>query len=343
MIPPRRVGLGVDPINRPDAAIRFLREKAPPGRIFNLLGFGGYIIHELWPDRRVYLDGRLDVFPDGFLTAYQEMMTTGEGWEATVTRYDIAFALVDYTNDPRGDRGLRALLRSDNHWVCVCFGDNFVLYARRMPSNEALIQQFGTPFDPSLRSWESIDQFVSTAAAEDVEEAIRALDNIVRFLPDEIAPYYVLGQLLHRAGRPSEAVEYLRALAGRNPSARNLRLSLVRALMAAGVGEEAREELVRITSRYPNDVGVLILLSDVEKASGNPEVAVEILTRAAALAPRDHTIRLRLGIMHAEQGRFSAARACFQEAMRIQPSDPAARRNLETLRRLEQGSGSHGP
>jgi len=197
--PPRRIALGHERDNLPDAATRFLRDAAPPGRVFNILAFGGWFIHELWPDRRVYIDGRLDVFPPGFLAAYQTLMRTGEGWDRAVAQYDIAFAVVNYAADPLRDTGLRARLRSDPEWVVVCFADNLVVYARRAPANVDLLDRFGCPFDPSLRTPASLVAWLERAAASDVIQAAAAITRMLPFVADAKAPRAVLIPILLRA------------------------------------------------------------------------------------------------------------------------------------------------
>lgn len=212
--PNRRVGLGIDPTNWPGAAARFLREMRPAGEVFNVLAFGGYLIHDLWPEKRVYIDGRLDVFPAGFIDEYQRMMATGEGWDEAVARYGIEVAVVDYLEQPQFDRGLRARLRQDPDWECVFFSDNALVYARRGGANQELLDRFGTVFDPSLRSWDSVEAFVATASPGQVERAITAVARVADFAPEEKSPPFVLGELLLRAGRKPEAVAALaRAIA----------------------------------------------------------------------------------------------------------------------------------
>lgn len=197
--PPRRIALGHERDNLPDAATRFLRDAAPPGRVFNLLAFGGWFIHELWPDRRVYIDGRLDVFPPGFLAAYQTLMRTSDGWDRAVAQYDIAFAVVNYAADPLRDAGLRARLRSDPEWVVVCFADNLVVYARRVPVNADLVKSFGCPFDPSLRTPASLVAWLELAAAPDVIQAAAAITRMLPFVAEAKAPRAVLIPILLRA------------------------------------------------------------------------------------------------------------------------------------------------
>lgn len=60
--PYRSLGLGVmEGLNPIDAAEWILRTR-PPGPIAHWMGDGGYLIWRLWPDYRVMMDGRLEVF-----------------------------------------------------------------------------------------------------------------------------------------------------------------------------------------------------------------------------------------------------------------------------------------
>jgi hypothetical protein len=240
---PRRVGLGVDPVNRPAAATQFLKAADPPGKVFHIMAFGGYFIHELWPERHVYIDGRLDIFPPGFLWEYRRVMDTGAGWDRVVAAHGISLAVVDYKDDPRSDRGLRAKLRADPEWVCVFCGDNLVVYAHERPKNEKILARFGSSFDPSLRSLESLDAFLREASPGDIERAAAAYGNMTRVAPEEKAPAMLAGRMLDRLGRSDEAAVHFRRVLDIDPASVETRLFLAGALQRSGAVEEARLEL----------------------------------------------------------------------------------------------------
>jgi len=333
--PNRRVGLGVNATNRPEVAVRFLRDIAPPGRMFNLLGFGGYFIHELWPERLVYIDGRLDVFGPDLLSSYNQMMSSGTGWNLTVREHDLRLAVVDYGRDPLRDLGLRAHLRDDPAWRCVCFGDNVLVYARVCAENEQLLMQYGTPFDPSLRTPQSIDAFAKEASETDRTQAVKALRNIAAFLPDQIGPSYVLGRMLLRTGRSAEASVYLRRVSENPGQVEDTRLLLAMALLRADSLDASRQELAAILGEHPRDVEALLLYAELERASGNLRGAADFLTQAVSIAPQSFTAHLRLGIMQAELGDYAAARRSFEAARRLRPSDGALLNNLRILEQIE--------
>lgn len=55
----------------PVAAARFVRDSVPrmSGRLVNEMGWGGYLIYELWPEYQVMMDGRTQVYPEAFWRA----------------------------------------------------------------------------------------------------------------------------------------------------------------------------------------------------------------------------------------------------------------------------------
>jgi len=332
----RRVGLGVDPVNCPVAAAGFLQRTKPQGRIFNIMAFGGYLIYRLWPEQRVYVDGRLDVYPPGFLHRYHRMMDTGDGWEEQVLQYEIAAALVDYKeSSPAGD-DLRERLRRDPDWACVFFGDNALVYIRKRSGNDHILDRYACPFDPSQRSLDSLDAFAARATPRDLDRTLAALERIADLAPDDQAPALVLGRLLDRRGDSQRGAEWLGRAVQRGPSSEHARLMWIEALLRAGDHQAARRELDRLLKGTPDNVLALLVLADMERQASRLQQASKILERAAAAAPDHFLVQLRLGVLSAQLGDLDKARIHFQRAGNIRPGDPAVRQNMDRLRRIEQ-------
>jgi tetratricopeptide (TPR) repeat protein len=327
----RRAGFGVDPVNCPAGVVRFLQVEKPQGRIFNIMAFGGYLIWQLWPQKQVFVDGRLDVYSPEFLEAYQKLMDTGQGWEEMVHRYGIALAMIDYQDEELLPRGLLAVLRDDPDWVCVFCGDNALIYARRSAENQALLDRFGMAFDPSLRSVESLDAFASTAAPEELQKTISALEGMICLAPEENSATMILGRLLDRIGRSAEGAARLRRAVEMNPSSPHSRLMWIQALQRSGDRKKARQEMSAIYRQMPDDLSALLLVADIEREEGRLAEAIAALERACSQDPESYLVHLRLGVLNAQMGRVAQARAHLELAQRIRPGDPAAQRNLEKL------------
>ncbi|MGH9903912.1 MAG: hypothetical protein ACRD68_19045, partial [Pyrinomonadaceae bacterium] len=60
----------------PTAAVDFIMARRPPGPLYNDYTWGGYLIWRLYPEYRVYIDGRADVYGDAFIG---EFLTTHNG------------------------------------------------------------------------------------------------------------------------------------------------------------------------------------------------------------------------------------------------------------------------
>jgi hypothetical protein len=57
----------------PAEAVDFIEDHQLPPRLFNSYDFGGYLIYRLYPQYKVFIDGRADVYGDAFLRHYMEI------------------------------------------------------------------------------------------------------------------------------------------------------------------------------------------------------------------------------------------------------------------------------
>ena len=112
-------------IRNPVAAVEFLKSQRLPGPIYNRYGWGGYLIYQLYPDYRVYIDGRADVYGDEF---FAEAMRTYDGasdWASSLDRYNIQTVLIE-PNVP-----LASLLRNDHEkWKVVYEDNDAIIFSR---------------------------------------------------------------------------------------------------------------------------------------------------------------------------------------------------------------------
>ncbi|NIV37837.1 MAG: hypothetical protein GWN58_53020, partial [Anaerolineae bacterium] len=52
---PKKMGLGVG-ARIPTQAVEYIRDKGLGGKVFNKYAYGAYLIHELYPETRVFMD-----------------------------------------------------------------------------------------------------------------------------------------------------------------------------------------------------------------------------------------------------------------------------------------------
>ena len=74
----------------PAAAVAFLNSTRPPAPMMNHYNWGGYFIWKLYPEYKVYIDGRADVYGDSFLDEFASVYyLKGQTWREPLERWDI--------------------------------------------------------------------------------------------------------------------------------------------------------------------------------------------------------------------------------------------------------------
>jgi hypothetical protein len=110
--------------NYPQAAVNFLLAKQLPGPIYNRYGWGGYLIRRLYPNYRVYIDGRADVYGDSFTL---EAVRTYDGhpeWRKPLERLGVRTVIIS------PNAALSSLLREDHQWTKVFEDKQAVIFTR---------------------------------------------------------------------------------------------------------------------------------------------------------------------------------------------------------------------
>jgi hypothetical protein len=73
----------------PVAAVEFLSREHPPGPILNHYNFGGYFIWKLYPEYRVFTDGRADVYGDKFMDDFAATFYLRDNWSVPFSQWGI--------------------------------------------------------------------------------------------------------------------------------------------------------------------------------------------------------------------------------------------------------------
>ena len=108
----------------PVAAVEFIRNNKPSQPLYNEYGWGGYLIWTLSPDYRVYIDGRADVYGDGFLEEFLNTHDGEPGWRETLDRTGVKTVLI------QPDAALASLLRLDPTWRNIYEDQRAIIFTR---------------------------------------------------------------------------------------------------------------------------------------------------------------------------------------------------------------------
>jgi hypothetical protein len=97
----------------PAAAVNFMSTQPPPQPIYNAYAWGGYLIWRLYPNYRVYIDGRADVYGDKLVEEFIKVHDGKPGWLEVLKKRGTRTVLVE------PDSALASLLREEDAWQKV--------------------------------------------------------------------------------------------------------------------------------------------------------------------------------------------------------------------------------
>ena len=78
----------------PQKAVAFLQASAQPRRIFVYYDWGGYAIWKLYPEYRVFVDGRADLYGDDLLRQFKTALQLRSGWRDILDDWKVEAVLV---------------------------------------------------------------------------------------------------------------------------------------------------------------------------------------------------------------------------------------------------------
>jgi len=138
-------GLGL--YNNINCSANFYKANNIKGPIFNNYDIGGYLIYNLFPQQRVFVDNRPEAYStDFFKKVYNPMLEKEEVWQQINSKYNfncIYFFRLDET--PFAQPFLIQRINDRENWATVYVDDVIIILLKRNNENQALIQHYELP------------------------------------------------------------------------------------------------------------------------------------------------------------------------------------------------------
>jgi hypothetical protein len=122
-----------DPQRYPAKALSVLRAD-PNSRIFTDDEWGDYLLYNLYPGHKVFVDGRDDFYGQDFEQKYMDLMNVKYDWEQSLNKYKVDTVLLS-TKAP-----LAGAIKQSSHWRTV-YDDTIAIIFRAVPEQAAESQQ----------------------------------------------------------------------------------------------------------------------------------------------------------------------------------------------------------
>ncbi len=214
---------GVDERRYPKGAVDFVLSNNINANLFNDLNSGAYLIGRAYPKRRVFIDGRTELYGLEFFRQYQDMMQAkAQAFESITNKYNITAILLSLASDSLPE--IISYLYKNPQWKLVFFDDSGLVFLKNTPSNKDLIEKHGVDFNKYRVASADLKTlglrriypapYIKRASLFNLlqqnELVIAECKEALRIMPNCARAYHLLGKVYLRKGLYKEALENLR-------------------------------------------------------------------------------------------------------------------------------------
>jgi len=299
----KRFSLGISQITYPIKAVDFIIENRIPGNIFNDTLVGDYFIWRCYPERKAFLDGRMD-FGEKFLFHHDQPMF----WERIVDTYHINYALLGHGWSPNLKPLIR-MLYTRNDWILVYFDDIAAVFVKDDLRNQDIIRRFHTDFRGQRGLHPPETKY---------------------HLP---VSHLHMGDFYRTIGINDRAeIEYRRCIEI-YPKYLEAHLNLGDIYEEKGLLDKAMSEYRKALSIKPDFAEGYSRLANIYTQKGLFNEAIAYYKRALKIKPRLLATHNNLGLIYIHLKRYREAMGEFEAILKVDPENEMARKLVNICRK----------
>jgi hypothetical protein len=122
--------------NNPVGAVEFIKAEHLQGNMFNNDEFGDYIIYDTWPEYKVFVDGRSDMYGVDILKEYLKVISVKPGWDEVLKKYDMNWIIYN------ANSALSVFLMEREDWKMIYADKVANIFVKNTPENQHLIEKY---------------------------------------------------------------------------------------------------------------------------------------------------------------------------------------------------------
>lgn len=185
-------------------AFDFLDRVPLQGNMFNTYTIGGYAVYRSYPGRRTFVDGRNVEYGRDLLYDVQQSAGDPQIWQRLSDRFDFTYAVVEREDASRlPSLPYSSHLNNNPQWKLVYVDDTSEIYAKDLPANQSVIEQFGyqTIIPEALESGIEFEQ----TPGQDAARIERELKRVIADSPSGIKARIILAEYYQKYKKLDEA------------------------------------------------------------------------------------------------------------------------------------------
>ena len=244
-------GLGLKHRVFPVKAVDFLMENKIQGNMYNSIGYGGYLIWRLFPEQKVFIDGRGWVYNETLYKDYLDAHVNPNIWEGLVNKYDIDWVILEYSRD-YGKKERMAHLIDNPEWALVYWDREAIVYAKRGSKNNDIIKKFEYKY---IRPNNLAPAYLSKYLLENkiAEDIVGELKRNLSLNPDNEESHLSLAYVYFNLRMRNEEFEEMKKVVAINPGLGFAHAAIGEIYMQTGDFKTAEEEFRKALEIDPDD------------------------------------------------------------------------------------------
>jgi len=133
---------GLRASNAAQDGTEFIKTNKIQGPMFNNFDIGSYLIWQLYPEYKVFVDGRPEAYPAEFFTqVYKPMQSYEKIWQEMSEKYDINYVFFAHTDMTEWADEFLGRLDKDKDWPMIFLNDAVVVFLKNTENNRSIIEE----------------------------------------------------------------------------------------------------------------------------------------------------------------------------------------------------------
>jgi hypothetical protein len=132
-VPTNPLRLDLDEGRYPTRTMTFIRENQLPPRLFSVYAWGGYELWRLYPEYRMFMDGRTHVYGADVLKEFLDVVNVSPRWQAVLDKWQVQTILALRASP------LTETLQAQGGWRLVFTEREAVVFVRETDANRPLL------------------------------------------------------------------------------------------------------------------------------------------------------------------------------------------------------------
>ncbi len=318
---------GVSLRSFPQRVVDFLVENKVKGNFFNDFNSGAYLVGRTYPDIKVFIDGRTELYGPQFFKYYQSIWEKDNADEfvKALDKYQLTGVFLNSNTSPIPKKVLKRLCELKD-WVPVYFDYDGVIFLKDTPENQAVIKAHQIdfakikPYDIDLyrfgpmraEPYQPISRGITLYSMGYDDAAVKEAQIAIKMSPNFMEPYKILGRVYAQKKDYELAFENFRIAVMYAPDAQDLHISLAKVYDDLKKYEFAIREYKKIIDRWPHDQEAYFGIARSYLNNQEFDKAIHSLKVAHKIAPEEVDDILEIADRFFSDEKFALARDAYE-------------------------------